>query len=56
MKYICYDCKEEVPVEHFTADDGRILCAKCSKGVEPCSERIQRMIEEDRKKSSVVFI
>lgn len=37
--YSCYKCGVSVPKEHFTADNGIILCSNCSKGVKPCSDR-----------------
>lgn len=43
----CYKCGIQVPSEidkHFTAKDGRILCDKCSQGVEPCSPEIKAKI------------
>jgi len=43
----CASCFVEVPREvekHFTAKDGRILCEKCSVGVEPCSARIKEVL------------
>lgn len=52
MKCSCYKCNKEgryteVPEsieEHFTAHDGRILCTSCCKGVEPCSDRIKKLL------------
>lgn len=45
----CYECGAEVPKgidNHFTAEDGRILCENCSVGVEPCTERIRNIIRK----------
>ena len=43
----CHKCGIEVPtgaLNHFTAEDGRILCDKCSKGIKPVNERIKAML------------
>jgi len=45
----CHKCGVEVPRDiekHFTAEDGRILCDKCSIGEEPCSERTKKILIE----------
>lgn len=44
--YRCYECKTEVGKRHFTARDGRILCKKCSEGVEACTDRQKFFCEE----------
>lgn len=47
IKCSCHSCGCEVPAgveNHFTADDGRILCGKCSVGVKPCSDRIKQIL------------
>jgi len=48
MKCCCYECGKEVLKgvdNHFTSEDGRILCEKCSQGVEPCTERIKKILK-----------
>jgi len=47
MKYSCYKCKKEVGEEHFIAEDGRILCKECSKGIKPCSDKIKKILNKD---------
>ncbi|WP_238907566.1 hypothetical protein [Clostridium sp. YIM B02506] len=47
MKCACYVCGIEVEEsiqEHFTSKDGRILCDKCSEGIEPCSNEVKRIL------------
>ena len=46
MRYTCYECKKEVPEEHFIAEDGRILCKECSKGVKECSDRVKQILKQ----------
>lgn len=49
IKRSCYECGVEVPEDigkHFIAQDGRILCDKCSEGVEPCSDEIKKKLIE----------
>jgi len=49
VKCSCYKCGVEVPpgvANHFTAEDGRILCDKCSTNVVPCSDRVKKMLIE----------
>ncbi|WP_178391731.1 hypothetical protein [Clostridium perfringens] len=49
MDCICNECHIKVPssvTEHFTSDDGRTLCEKCSKGVKSCSDRIKNILIE----------
>lgn len=53
MKCSCYKCGVEVPsgVEnHFTSEDGRILCNECSVGVVPCEDRLKALLIEIEKK------
>ncbi len=46
IKCGCHTCNIEVdPIEHFTAEDGRMLCEKHSIGVEPCSKRFKNYIK-----------
>lgn len=47
IRCICNKCGVSVPNkidEHFTAEDGRILCKNCSIGVKPCSPRIKKLL------------
>lgn len=47
MKCACYVCGIEVQEsiqEHFTSKDGRILCDKCSEGIEPCSNEMKSIL------------
>lgn len=49
MRCICNKCRVEVSrsiEKHITAEDGRILCNKCSVGVEHCSDRIKKLLTE----------
>jgi hypothetical protein len=49
IKCSCHKCGAEVPggvLNHFTAEDGRILCDKCSKGLKPVNERIKAMLSD----------
>jgi len=53
IKCGCHTCNIEVdPIEHFTAKDGRMLCEKHSRGVEPCSKRFKNYIKTSEKKRS----
>ncbi|WBW97589.1 hypothetical protein [Oceanirhabdus sp. W0125-5] len=44
--YSCYECGVAVPKEHFTAENGVILCEECSQGVKPCSDRKKFLITD----------
>lgn len=47
MKCSCNKCGTQVPtspIEHFTSEDGRILCTSCSIGITPCSERVKALL------------
>lgn len=49
MDCVCSKCGEKVPYSvkyHFTGDDGKIYCKKCSVGIKPCSDRIKRILIE----------
>ena len=49
----CNKCKTSVSrsrMYHFIAEDGRILCNKCSEGAEPTSEKtLKELIEEEKR-------
>lgn len=53
IKTVCYICHAPVDndiAKHFTSSDGRILCDKCSQGVEPLSKELKKkLIEIDSK-------
>lgn len=52
MKCSCNKCGAEVPTspaDHFTSEEGKILCTSCSIGVTPCSDRIKEMLISDYK-------
>ena len=37
---------------HFVSIDGRILCDKCSIGVEPCSDKTKKSLIEYQEKTN----
>jgi len=51
MKYSCYDCNKKgiyTEVEastRFVAEDGRVLCESCSKGVTPADKNLIGKLE-----------
>lgn len=51
----CHNCGAVVPAgvkNHFIADDGRILCDKCSVGVKPVSADLYKKLVEIEEKEA----